>query len=223
MRDVRRGEQGFVLVAVIVLLAILTIFGAGALLKSNIELKVSATSVESEQALAAANAGLNETFAYWSFDTLGKTELADITQAVTSGTASSGIYFAQDNVDQTDFPTPAAMSDLGGSLAEVDTFVRTTTGIRLYEISATGMNTISGNNWGIGNNPQVAIWATSFVSQTEPAYPYQTPNTASCENCSIVVYALGASGHARRLLREHMAVVQSGFGSSLGSITNAFQ
>lgn len=223
MREVRQEEKGFVLVAVIVLLAILTIFGAGAMLKSNIEIKVSATAVESEQALAAANAGLNETFAYWSFDTTGKNELAAITQAVTDGTASSGIYFAQDNVDQTDFPTPAAMSDLGGSLAEVDTFVRTTSGIRIYEISATGMAIVANKDWGTGINPQVAIWTTSFVSQTEPAYPYQTPNTASCENCNIVVYALGASGHARRLLREHMAVVQSGFGSGLGSITNAFQ
>ncbi len=218
-----REERGFVLVAVIVLLAILTIFGAGAMLKSNIEIKVSLSAVESEQAMAAANAGLNETYAYWLLDPAGQAEFTLVGQDVVDGSSNSAIYFFQNSAGKTDFPTPATMDDLGANMAAVDALITNTPGIRVYEITAAGMNIIANNAWGTGQNSQVAVWATSFFSQTEPAYPYAAPGIGACSDCTIVAYAIGASGHARRLLREHMGVVQSGFGSGLGSITNAFQ
>jgi len=51
----RAEERGFILVSVIVLLAILTIIGTVATMKSTVEVRVSAGSVQSEQALAAAS------------------------------------------------------------------------------------------------------------------------------------------------------------------------
>ena len=65
----RNQEEGFILVTAIVLLAVLMILGTVSLMKSNIEIKMSAGSVEAEQAFAAMNAGLNET--YRSFTLMG--------------------------------------------------------------------------------------------------------------------------------------------------------
>ncbi|MDQ6956118.1 MAG: hypothetical protein Q9M21_02865, partial [Mariprofundaceae bacterium] len=64
----QQNDQGFVLVTVIVLLAILSIIGTVSLFKSNIEIKVSSGAVVSAQAAAAAEAGLAHTFAYWKWD-----------------------------------------------------------------------------------------------------------------------------------------------------------
>jgi len=233
-------ERGFVMVAVIVLLAILTIFAAGALFKSNIQVKVSASSVESEQALAAANAGLNQTYIYWKYDQPvgGKAELTAVSNAIIDPANTTPIYKpllvatslampSSGNASKPDANSLAALmgsTSISTAIADIDNYLRSGNGIRIYDITSAGVTVANNSTWAKVKHPQVAVWATSFGAQSEPAYPYQTPNNAACSDCDIVVYALGASGNARSLVREHLASIQSTFSSSgLGSINNAYQ
>ena len=184
-----RKEEGFILVSVIVVLAILAIIGVAAMFKTNVGTKVSATSVELARAFAAAKAGLARNYADWSG--ARSAEWSDIAKAVKNGTHVKWIY--------NDALTPASMSDIGADTTAVDAWVSSHNNIRVYDVTATGL--VAGT-WGSGNNPQVALWAASFAKQTDPAYPYASPNTAACPDCNIVVYALGRYGKARSLQRE---------------------
>jgi len=192
-------EQGFVLVTVIVLLAILAIVGIGSLLKSNIQINVSAGSVVSEQAAAAAEAGLAHNFAYWKWDnrageTLsGTAQQVAVADAANTGTATVGIY--DEMFTATTMPTDAS--------------IQSSTLARVYNISSGGLALAANSTWATVNTPQVVVWATRFNKQTDPAYPYSTFPTAGngCPNCNIVVYALGRAGtpnrnDARKMLRE---------------------
>jgi len=193
------NEQGFVLVTVIVLLAILSIIGAVSLFKSNIELKVSSGSVASAQAIAAAEAGLAHNFSYWKWDdrageaASGTTEQAAVVAAASAGAATSGIY--NETFNGTAIPT--------------DALIKAASTVRVYNITSTGMALVATNTWATTNIPQVAVWATRFNKQSAPAYPYNSSPTAGagCSDCNIVVYALGRAGvpgrnDSRKMLRE---------------------
>ncbi|RME56778.1 hypothetical protein D6779_10005, partial [Candidatus Parcubacteria bacterium] len=80
------GERGFVLVTSLILLSILTILGAVASFKSTVEIKVSAGAVQMEQALGAANAGLNKIYADWKANSGAGSQFKALTDWVTKGT-----------------------------------------------------------------------------------------------------------------------------------------
>ncbi len=204
----QKDEKGFILISVIVILAVLTIVGTVSLMKSKIQTQVSATSVMAEQALAAANAGLAENYAYWAFNAAGVTERTNIVAAASAGTATLGIY--NEAANGTVMPTDAAIQ---GSPAAY----------RVYNITAAGMVVVPSNTWATVNTPQVAVWATRFNKQTPPAYPY---TLGACSNCNIAVYALGRSGpplqDARRMAREIQVTSQQQL-EGVSALTNAPQ
>jgi len=217
-------ERGFVLVSVVVITAILAMAGATAMFKSSIEVSVSASAVQGEQAFAAANAGLAKNFVYWFFDTAGGNEFLKVADDIEKKGTTSGILFWQDVVAEDDFPTPADTADLGANTAAIDAFIKGAANIRVYDITDNAMTETVNANWATGTDPQVAVWATSY--QPPPpgnaaAYPYLAPNIAAgCEECSIVVYALGRSGNARRLLRELQATASTKL-DGVSAMTNA--
>lgn len=182
-------EEGFILVSVIVILAVLTLIGVTAMFKTNVQTKVSASSVDMAKALSAGQSGLAQNYSDWMG--VRAAEKDAISKAVEAGTASSGMY------DET--MTPNQMSDLGADTAAVDNYVNTNGNIRVYDVTPAGL--VSGT-WGTGRNPQVALWAASFAKQTDPVYPYKAANTAACPDCNIVVYSLARAGKARSLQRE---------------------
>jgi len=213
------NEQGFVLVTVIVLLAILSIIGTVSLFKSSIEIKVSAGSVVSVQAVAAAEAGLSHNFAYWKWNdqvtnetASGTTEKENVATAANQGTATSGVY--NEAATGTTAPTDATIQ--GASTA-----------YRVYNISPTGMALVANSTWATVNTPQVAVWATRYNSQSSPAYPYTSFPTAGngCPDCNVVVYALGRAGtpgrnDSRRMLRE-IQMTASSLLEGVSAMTNA--
>jgi len=182
-------EEGFILVSVIVILAVLTLIGVTAMFKTNVQTKVSASSVDMAKALSAGQSGLAKNYSDWRG--VRAAEKAAISAAVEAGTASSGMY------DET--MTPNQMSDLGTDTAAVDNYVNTNGNIRVYDVTSAGL--VPGT-WGTGSNPQVALWAASFAKQRDPVYPYKVANTVACPDCNIVVYSLARAGKARSLQRE---------------------
>ncbi|MES0371422.1 MAG: pilus assembly PilX N-terminal domain-containing protein [Mariprofundaceae bacterium] len=219
------NERGFILITTILILAILTIVGTAAWFKTNVQMSLSTTVVESGQAFAAANAGLETTYAYWSFDSSGQVEYSDIKSDIVNDTAVSGIYI--------DLLDPYSMDDLNAiatstySKTDINDLISSTTGvpsgIRVYNITASGITEVSNSSWGT-SDPQVAVWATSFSSQDEPDYPYgvnsANANTTSCSSCNLVVYALGRSGNSKRLIRQAFTYVTSNI-EGVSAITNA--
>ncbi len=226
-KNERSEERGFILVSVIMILVILTIIGAVSMMKSTVEVKVSAGSALSGQALAAASAGLAQNYAYWSYNAAGQTERDSVVADVGNGTATSGIGFIQDTLGAVDFPTPSMMSDLG---AGFDAVIQGSDpallppGIRVYNITAAGATLVPSATWATVNTPQVAVWATSFAKQTGSAFPYAAPNTAACPDCSIAIYALGRAGtpgqDARSLLREIQVTIKQDL-EGVSALTNA--
>jgi len=184
-------EEGFILVSVIVILAVLTLVGVAAMFKTNVQTKVSASSVDMAKALSAGQSGLAQNYSDWKG--VRAAEKAAISTAVEAGTASSGMY------DET--MTPNQMSDLGADTTAVDAYVTGHNNIRVYDVTPAGLVPAAAG-WGGTNDPQVALWAASFTKQTDPTYPYVTANTAACPDCNIVVYSLARAGNARSLQRE---------------------
>jgi len=203
----QKREQGFILVTSIVLLAILTVLGVVSFYKTNVEIKVSTGSEKAEQAFMAMNAGLNETYAYWRFNgsasTGGIKEFNDLTAFISTASATApSIYVnAQPRllISGTD---PYAFAT---SVADVYTKVTTTSGIRVYTLTANG-GVSNAFAWDAVTDPQVAVWAASFRQQAASAYPYAVPNSTACSDCAVVVYALGKSGNAMHLGREYMSI-----------------
>jgi len=204
MSDQIDDERGFILVTSIILLAILTILGAVSFYKTNIEIKVSAGSVEAEQAFAAAQAGLDFNYAYWTADT--GSEYSNLTDYVNKsiGASAPGVYI-NNYADK--------IADVGATSAAIDTWVTTTSGLRLYDVTESGLVSITTGDWGVDTYAQVAIWATSYDPAT--GYPYGSAKrnhvaaADRCADCSLVAYSLGRSGKAYRLVREMQNVVNS--------------
>jgi len=212
-------EQGFILITVIVLMAILSIVGAASLFKSTVQVKVSAGSVTSVQAIAAAEAGLAHNFAYWKWDNRageaasGMVEQIDVASAASAGAATVGIY----NEAATGEVVPTDAVIQGGGAA-----------YRVYDISAGGMALVNNNAWGTVNTPQVAVWATRYNKQQNSTdYPYKSfPLSGSgCSDCNVVVYALGRSGvpnrnDSRKMIREVQMAATSQI-TGVSAMTNA--
>jgi len=200
-----RREEGFVLVTVIVLLAILTILGTVSIYKTNVQTKVSAGSEASEKAFAAMQAGLSTTFAYWKYDATGRTEMDNLGKFVASGSGTLPTIYVNKYPDL----LYDATAGLGGDSAAVDSWVKTTTGVRVYSISDGAVTSIANSNWGSGSADQFAVWATSFQQVSGATYPYLTPrhiaSGSACTSCGLVVYSIGRSGGVRRLAREMLA------------------
>ncbi len=214
-------ESGFILITAIMIVAILTIVGTTAWFKTNIQMKVSVTVLESEQAFAAGNAGLETTYAYWSYDPYGQSEYTDVQNDIINDTTVSGIYI--DLLDPYSMEDLLAIATSTYSKTDVDDLIATTTGIRVYNVTSSGMTAVANSAWGTFD-PQVAVWATSFSSQNEPNYPYgvnnANVNTGSCADCNLVVYALGRSGNASHLLRQTFSSVSFNI-TGVSAITNA--
>ena len=234
------GERGFVLITVIVLLAILTIAATTSMFKTNVQSKVAAGSEDTERAFAAMMGGLSNTFAYWQYDTVsGQKEFASLvdwihtgswsdtsTNPATAHSTAPSIYvgdtkaYAQQLFD--------SANGLGADLAAVDNWVRTTAGVRVYKYTGGGIAADTQSNWGKGKDPQVAIWVTSFdAMSSDNAFPYVpakaklvTGTGNACSACSLVTYALGASGSVRRLSREGMSA-SSNLIRTYGAMVNA--
>jgi len=213
-------ERGYVLITSILIIAILTIIGTAAWFKTNVQMKVSSSVLETEQALAAAKSGLEANYAYWAYISAGQTQFTTTASDVTNDATASGIYI--------DALTPTSLANLETlatgtfSKTDSDNLISTTAGIRVYNITDSGtMVETASSNWATGSAPQVAVWASSYTIQTEPTYPYTAPNTAACANCGIVIYSLGRSGNSRRLIREFQAVVVAPTLQGVSAMTNA--
>ncbi|RME58350.1 hypothetical protein D6779_06615, partial [Candidatus Parcubacteria bacterium] len=206
--DERKRERGFVLVTSLVLLAILTILGIAAFFKTNVQVKVSASAAQSEQAFAAMNAGLNKVFADWSANNGPGSEFKTLADWVTKGTGTAPAIYVN--------AYPASVAAIGGNPPA---------GARVYTIGANG-NLSTGTAWGVGSDPQVAVWVTSFDPPSSATdFPYVTPthvtsSATKCPTCSLVVYALGRSGSARSLGREYMSTVTRNI-QAFGAMMNA--
>jgi hypothetical protein len=181
-------------------------------MKSNIEIKVSAGSVEAAQAFAAAEAGLEANFVYWRFDATGKAEYEVVKQA----TADTYTYIST--------LTPTSMSDLYikavavNASYNIDDLIQNETDIRVYNITSAGMAVTANSNWTVSPHAQVAVWATHF--EDGYSYPYKSPNSGTCANCQLGVYSLGAFGGARTLMRE-IVKVKPGTIDGVSAMSNA--
>ncbi len=206
MTHEKNDERGFILVTSLILLSILTMLGAVSFYKSNIAIKVSASSIEMEQAYAAMNVGLGKTYADWSANSGAGSEFKAIGDWVASKTGTNPAIYVNSY--------PSKVADLAGANPPA--------GARIYTLGATGVPA-TGTAWGGTKDPQVAIWVTSFEPQAGSGYPYATSNyvtTTSCPTCALVVYALGRSGDARRLGREYMSTVTQTI-EGYGAMVNA--
>jgi len=210
------------MISVIVILAILTILGVAAMFKSNVQMKVSADAVHSEQALAAANAGLDQLYYEWS--TTKSTELTDLANYLENGTGTRPAIY----VTGTAQTYPDSFGDIGTSVTAIDNWVKGVAGVRFYTLTAAGMQASTSAQWGTGNDPQFAVWVDSYEPPaTQGDYPYAAAlehdvnsTSGTCENCRIAVYALGAAGMSRRLVRETQSVLSS-FLEGVSALTNA--
>jgi Tfp pilus assembly protein PilX len=220
MKD-QTHEEGFILVTSILLLSILTMLGTTALMKSNIQIKVSASSIDSAQAFSAANAGLSENYAYWSWNATGVTEKAAVDTATEAGTTTANVYDGRLAVTSLADLT-ATVTAAPYSFADVDAFVQGTAGVRVYRMALAGMTQQANSTWNNGvTDPQVAVWAVSHSPQTSTTvYPYQATNTSTGPNYVITVYALGRSGNTLRLMREVQGTSSSTL-SAVSAMTNA--
>ncbi|MDX8389504.1 MAG: pilus assembly PilX N-terminal domain-containing protein [Mariprofundaceae bacterium] len=123
----------------------------------------------------------------------------------------------------------------------VDEFVRNGAPFRVFEMvlaSATAgasFQKVANSQWGVGVNPQVAVWASSFLKVSNADdFPYSIPCDPtlsaatitvpkSCQSgdASIVLYALGRSDQSRRLVRELVSSTSVPQLEGVSAITNA--
>lgn len=204
----RKHEQGFILVTSLVILTILGISAAAMSYKTITETKVAASTTEKARAFEAARAGLAQNYQDWQATRVD--EKNAIAHAVVAGSPTqTGIY------DQS--LHPSSITDIGKTAAEIDKWVKNHANIRVFDVTPNGL--VAGT-WGKGSYPQVALWASGFKKAYDPAYPYSTPATGACSDCSVAVYALGRFGRARSLQREiQMTATHRQIG--ITAITNA--
>ena len=209
----KHNEGGFILVTAIILLAILMGLGAAAMFKTNVEMKVSASAADTAKAFAAAQAGLDYVYNYWSQDPNGQVEFKAIATAASAG-GTTGTNILIDKA-------PASITDLGANAMAVDTWVKTS-GARVYNLTNAGVQkAASAANWNVDKYAQVAVWVARFKPSTS-GYPYATPKltTDTCLDCTAVTYVLGHSGNAYKLLREY-AFISTSTIQARGAMVNA--
>ncbi|MES0371049.1 MAG: hypothetical protein ABUK11_02115 [Mariprofundaceae bacterium] len=212
-----KSERGFILVTSILLLSILTILGAVSFFKSNVEIKISVGSAQSEQAFSAAQAGLDYTYYYWKQNSSGKTEFKNLGKLVTAGSPNVSLLVNK-HVDE--------ISDIPTVLVDIDGWVRASNA-RVYTLTSGMMtkesNNGSWNNTTNKNRQQVAVWAADYKKPSSlDDYPYgdHQSSVGTCSECVVVVYALGRSGNSYRLLREYMSTTDRII-QTFGALTDA--
>ncbi|WP_038246749.1 PilX N-terminal domain-containing pilus assembly protein [Ghiorsea bivora] len=213
----QQGQQGFILVTSLVLLAILTLLGITAAYKTVIETKISRMAVQMDRASAAAETGLTQAYWYWVKDTVQGIADAQTLTSYVAGIGGSPIApyegsFTPSSIDDAAMPTDADIQSA-------------TNQFFVFNLTATGISKVANSSWGVGTTPQVAVWVTSFNNETPPAFPYQTPVDltagATCAaGCKMVTYALGRSGQARQLMRESQSVINNLL-TGVSAMTNA--
>ena len=210
----KHNEGGFILVTAIILLAILMGLGAAAMFKTNVEMKVSASAADTAKAFAAAQAGLDYTYNYWSQDPNGQAEFKAIATAASAGGATGPSIL----IDK----APASITNLGANATAVDTWVKTS-GARVYNLTNAGIKpAASAANWNVDKYAQVAVWTTRFQPSTS-GYPYASPTpltSGACPTCTAVTYVLGRSDNAYKLLREY-AFISTSTLQAFGAMMNA--
>jgi hypothetical protein len=209
----KHHEGGFILVTAIILLAILMGLGAAAMFKTNVGVKVSASAADSAKAFAAAQAGLDKTYAYWSQDPYGQAEFKAIAKAAKNG-GTTGTHILNNMHANT-------IADIGTTAAAVDAWVRGSNA-RVYNLTNARVVETLPANWNVDKYAQVAVWTARFKPSKTGGYPYATPQTtaAACSDCTAVTYALGRSGNAYKLLREY-AFISSSTIQAYGAMMNA--
>ncbi|MDQ7002079.1 MAG: hypothetical protein Q9N02_05265, partial [Ghiorsea sp.] len=215
----KQGEKGFVLIASLLLLAILTLLGMTAAYKTLIETKISRMALQMGGASAAADTGLAQAYWYWVVDTAQGKADAVILKAYIAGGVGVGApiapyegSFTPESVDDVNMPTDVDIKNGANQF-----FV--------FDVSSTGIKKVANVTWGVGANSQVAVWVTTFNNEKPPTYPYQTAvdltTGATCASgCKMVTYALGRSGEARRLARESQSVLLNQL-AGVSAMTNA--
>ena len=239
-----RREKGYILITTLLLLAVLSVVGAAGIYKAMVGTRISKVSGDYAKARQAAEAGLSQLFWYW-VHSQDNTQNCSISQknAATDPAGYQGCLerraVVQHVLNPYANPLPATapfVADLyGETLADIearsggmDAFIRNNSHIRVYTYlldaygNPLGMMEVPNAQWGQGNNPQVAVWVTSYKAVNDPyAYPYGDAN-AGCTGpgCIMVVYALGRYGTARALVRESQGYFTSKL-TGVTAITNA--
>jgi len=218
----KQFEKGFVLVAALGLTLVLTAVGAGALMNSESETKYSKHEVANDFALEAAKSGINNYFSRINSATFNQ-EIKAIGAFSQTGVASPSYgtlpsYYMNLSVDnKAEIPTDAFIAANAGNFL-------------LYDITNTGL--VAKTTW--NPNPkvqQVAMWVETYDAGADLAtFPYMkngvstkhhvTGKTDAKEGLSFVVYAIGAYGNDRKVVRERIAQ-GSGFVRDLAAVNNA--
>jgi len=215
VNHMNKNERGFILMTSLILLAILTGLGVAAMFKTNVEIKVSAGSMGSAKAFAAAQSGLDYTYHYWSQNATGKTEFKDLVKAakfVTGGTVTAVPILIDSG--------PESLSELGNTTAVIDAWVKAAGGVRVYNLDG-AMTKTTAANWGVDTYAQVAVWAARF-KPSATGYPYADFKTKSesCSDCTVVAYALGRAGDTYKLMREYTSISNQTI-QAFGAMVNA--
>ncbi|RME04657.1 MAG: hypothetical protein D6816_09575 [Bacteroidetes bacterium] len=214
-----KGEAGFVLVVAVVLIGVLTVLGATGAYKAVIESKVSGYVGDLARAEQVAVAGLNRMNDYlWNCKTIngrdGCAERRAIESQLQSNTGSDLYSFVPGL-------TGDSLADLETVTAGLDAYVQASGNIMVFTLDANGAPLPDSNaNWGAKQNPQVAVWVTSYARDNY-GYPYETPST-QCKGkpCQLVVYALGRDGESRALVRQVAGVFDNTL-KGVSAITHA--
>jgi len=210
-------EQGFILITVLVLLAVLTIAAIASNFKTNVASKIARSSSHLDQAFIAANAGLTQIYWYWSSEgnstTGGIKEFKDLSDFLNNGTTAPSIYKPALAVSKT-------------SDAPTDAQIQADSGFKVYTLTSLGISS-DVYTWAAAEArflPQVAVWMTTFDDVETDGYPYKTSvdkTTSTCPHgCRVVTYALGRYDQSRVLLRESQSFLDQKLGG-VSAMTNA--
>jgi len=216
-------EQGFILVTVLVLLAVLTIAAITSSFKTNVSSKVANMSSHLDQAIIAANAGLTQMYWYWSSDgdkTVGGVKEFKAMTDFLNGRSSTypAAYKPGFAVDETQkAPTDAQIQAVNS-------------GFKVYTFTSAGVtdDVYTWNEPVAKYLPQAAVWVTTFDDATGTNYPYdpysvvdKTVSGSKCPNgCRMVTYALGRYGDARKVIRESQSFSSQKL-KGVSALTNA--
>ena len=229
----KRNENGYILVTTLLLLAVLTVAGAAGMYKSMLASRISGVTGSYARARQAAEAGLSYLFWYWTNKqdntqncTMFKPpdpgcleRRAVVTSILQGVPAPAGVPFVADLYGESIADLEARTANWGG----LDAFIRVSPNVRVYQLDPYGVPfQVQNGQWGNGNAPQVAVWATGYRKTRDvSSYPYGDAN-AGCVggDCVVTVYALGRHGRARALVRESQGYLTSRL-VGVTAITNA--
>ena len=221
----QQSEKGYILVTVVVLLGMLGMIGVTAAWKASVENKVSGLSGKSSQALQAANAGIQKQFYEWTMDAAVGTADGDRSELValvghvadnTNPIGAGALIYNQGLV-------ATGLEDLEARMGgDIDAYIQGAGNVRVFNLTAGGIQQVANAQWGTPSVPQVAVWATSFAKTDSPEdFPYKTVNAAAkCDKCALVLYALGSHQGVQRLVRQKVSTIDNKL-YGVAAMTNA--